>query len=114
LCTSRTDSWITVEDEDGRVGSLIGSAIFIVLLVYIGLTGLATLINMLVCIFRLFKQPAPFGFAVAAILFSCGLYWFGDFGMAIVTRNTIGTPSDRIKVLYYTYWVVERIPLFTF
>lgn len=114
MYTSRTDSWITVEDEDGRVGSLIGSAIFIVLLVYIGLTGLATLINMLVCIFCLFKQPAPFGFAVAAILLSCGLYWFGDFGMAIVTRNTIGTPSDRIKVLYYTYWVVERIPLFTF
>lgn len=114
MYTSTTDSWITVEDEDGKVGHLLGTAIFLVLLVYIGLTGLATLINVLICIFRLFKQPGPFGFAVSAILLSCGLYWWGDFGMAIVSNNSLGTPSDRIRVLYYTYWVVERIPLFTF
>jgi hypothetical protein len=110
--TSETNAQFTVEDSDGRVGSLFGSAIFIVLIVWIGLTGFATLINIFVCIFSKFKKASPF--AISAVLLSCGLFWFGDFGMAIVSRSTIGTPSDQVRVLYWTYWVVERIPLFTF
>jgi hypothetical protein len=70
------------------------------------------LINIFVCIFSKFKKTSPF--AISAVLLSCGLFWFGDFGMAIVSRSTIGTPSDQVRVLYWTYWVVERIPLFTF
>jgi hypothetical protein len=110
--TSETNVQFTVEDSDGRVGSLFGSAIFIVLIVWIGLTGFATLINIFVCIFSKFKKTSPF--AISAVLLSCGLFWFGDFCMAIVSRSTIGTPSDQVRVLYWTYWVVERIPLFTF
>jgi hypothetical protein len=82
------------------------------LIAWIGLTGLATLVTFIIYVFSLFQDP--FLFFLAAALLSCGLYLFGDFGLAIVSKSMIGTPSDRIRVLYYTYWLVERIPLFTF
>jgi hypothetical protein len=84
----------------------------IVLIAWVGLTGLATLISFFAYIFSLFKEP--FAFFTTAALLSCALFWFGDFGLAVVSKSFIGMPSDRIRVLYYTYWVVERIPLFTF
>jgi hypothetical protein len=63
-------------------------------------------------LFTLFKESLLF--FVSAILLSCALFWFGDFGLAVVSKNIIGTPSNQVEVLYYTYWVVERIPMFTF
>ena len=65
-----------------------------------------------ICISSKFRNCATFG--VAVVLLSCGLFWFGDFGMAIVSKSTLGTPSKQVAALYYTYWVVERLPLFTF
>jgi hypothetical protein len=76
------------------------------------LTGLATLLSLLVSVFRLFKNSKRF--AVSAVLFSCALFWMGDFAIATVSRNSIGTPSKQVAALYYAFWVVERLPLFTF
>ena len=70
------------------------------------------MLGILICIMYKFKNCATFG--VAAVLLSCGLFWIGDFGMAIVSRSTLGTPSKQVAALYYTYWVVERLPLLTF
>lgn len=53
-------------------------------------------------------------FAISAVSLSCALFWLGDFGIAVVSKNSIGTPGTQIQALYYAYWVVERIPLFTF
>lgn len=104
--------WIVDADEDGKVGNIFKSIAFIVLLAWLGLTGLATLINFIVSAFSLFRISAPF--AVSAVLFSCALFWLGDFAIATVSKNTIGTPSKQITALYYSIWIVERIPLFTF
>ena len=104
--------WIVVTEEDGRVGNIFKSIAFIVLLAWIALTGLATLLSFIASAFSLFKMSVPF--AVSAVLFSCALFWLGDFGIATVSRNTIGTPSKQVATLYYTFWIVERIPLFTF
>ncbi|KAF2026570.1 hypothetical protein EK21DRAFT_92314 [Setomelanomma holmii] len=101
-----------LKEEDGKVGNIFKSIVFIVLLAWIGLTGLATLLNLVVSAFSLFKISMPF--AISAVLFSCALFWFGDFAIATVSKNSIGTPSKRVAALYYTFWIVERIPLFTF
>jgi hypothetical protein len=101
-----------VREEDGRVGSIFKSIAFIVLLAWIGLTGLATLLNLIASAFSLFKKSMLF--AVSAVLFSCALFWLGDFCIATVSKNSIGTPSKQVAALYYTFWIVERMPLFTF
>ncbi|CAO2656528.1 Nn.00g053310.m01.CDS01 [Neocucurbitaria sp. VM-36] len=100
------------KDEDGKTGTIFKSIVLIVLLAWIGLTGLATLLTFLASVFTWFKDPLLF--AVSAIFLSCALFWLGDFGIALVSKNSIGTPSNQIKALYYTFWVVERLPLFTF
>jgi hypothetical protein len=79
---------------------------------WIGLTGFATLLSGTLYLFSLFQEPLLF--FVSAVLLSCGLFWFGDFGLAVVSKSVIGRPSNQVRVLYYTYWVVERIPMFTF
>ena len=107
-----TNSGIVVKDEDSKLGSIQGSIGLILLLLWLGLTGLATLLSFLVCVFSLFKESSPF--ALSVVVFSCALFWLGDWGIAVVSKNSIGTPSEQIQALYYTYWIVERIPLFTF
>jgi hypothetical protein len=104
--------WIVVTDEDGRVGNIFKSIAFIVLLAWIAFTGLATLLSLVVSACLLFKNVMLF--AVSAVLFSCALFWLGDFGIATVSKNSIGIPSKQVAVLYYTFWIIERLPLFTF
>ena len=99
-------------DEDGKTGSILKSIALIVLLVWLGLTGLAAAFSLIVAVMRIFKGSAHF--AVSAILFSCALFWFGDFGIATVSKNTMGMPSKQITALYYSFWIVERLPLLTF
>tara|TARA_R110002003_G_scaffold296_2_gene18594 strand:+ start:3325 stop:3669 length:345 start_codon:yes stop_codon:yes gene_type:complete len=109
---STTDLCFVVTEEDGRVGNIFKSLAFIVLLAWIALTGLAALLSLVAAAFSLFKKSMPF--AVSAVLFSCALFWLGDFGIATVSKNSIGTPSKQVAALYYTFWIVERMPLFTF
>lgn len=91
---------------------MLKSIAFIVLLAWIAATGLATSISLVASVSSLFKKSVPF--AVSAVLFTCALFWLGDFGIATVSKNTIGTPSKQVAGLYYSFWVIERIPLFTF
>jgi hypothetical protein len=51
---------------------------------------------------------------VAGLVNSCANYLAGDYGVAVLTGNTVGIPSEEAKKLYYVYWVFERIPIFTF
>ena len=104
--------WFVVGNEDGRIGNIFKSIGFLALLAWIGLTGLATLLNFVISVFSLFKESRLF--ALSAVLFSCALFWLGDFAIATVSKNSIGTPSKQVAGLYYAFWVVERIPLFTF
>ena len=56
--------------------------------------------------------------AVAGLVNSCTNFLVGDYGVAVLTGNTVGIPSEEVsevvKKLYYVYWVFERIPIFTF
>ncbi|OAL45876.1 hypothetical protein IQ07DRAFT_603805 [Pyrenochaeta sp. DS3sAY3a] len=99
-------------EKDGRIGNIYKSIGFILLLAFIGLSGLATLFCFLGSVCTMFKEST--WFAVSAVSLSCALFWLGDFGIAVVSKNSIGTPGTHIQALYYTYWVVERIPLLTF
>jgi hypothetical protein len=101
-----------VAEEDSKIGNIFGPITFIVLLAWIGLTGLATLLSLIASVFELFKRSLPF--VVSAVLFSCALFWLGDYGIAIVSKNSIGTPSKQVSALYYNFWIVERMLLFTF
>jgi hypothetical protein len=98
-------------EEYGRVGKIFKSVDFIVLLGCIGLTRLGTLPNLVVSAFSFFKQSMLF--AVSVVLFSCALFWLGEFGIATVSINSFGTPSKQVAGLYYTLRIVEIIPLFT-
>ncbi|KAH6643215.1 hypothetical protein C7974DRAFT_387049 [Boeremia exigua] len=99
-------------EESGNIGNVLKSIAFLVLLAWLGLTGLVTAFNFIWTAVSLFKNSIIF--AVPAILFSCALFWFGDFGIATVSKNTIGTPSKQVTALYYSFWLVEKLPLFTF
>ncbi|KAH7080531.1 hypothetical protein BKA63DRAFT_488282 [Paraphoma chrysanthemicola] len=99
-------------DEDGRTGTILKSITFLVLLALLGLSGFATLVTFLGAVFTLFRESRYF--AMSAVVLTCALFWLGDFAIALVNKNTIGTPSQRIAPMYYAFWVVERMPLFTF
>jgi hypothetical protein len=99
-------------EEDGRVGTIFKSVEFILLLGCIGLTRLATLPNIVVSAFSFFKPSILF--AVSVVLFSCALFWLGEFGIATVSTNSFGAPSKQVAALYYTLRIIERIPLFAF
>ena len=110
--SSNIDLVIIDREEDGDVGNIFKSIAFIVLLAWLCLTGLATALYLILTGLSLFKDSMYF--AISAILFSCALFWFGDFGIATVSKNTIGMPSKQVTALYYSFWIVERLPLFTF
>ena len=46
----------------------------------------------------------------------CSLAYFlsGDYAVAVLTGNTFGLPTKEYQVLYWVFWVFERVPLFTF
>lgn len=109
---SNIDLVIIDSEEDGDVGSILKSIAFIVLLAWLALTGLAAALSLILTGLDSFKDAAYF--AASAIFFSCALFWFGDFCIATISKNTIGTPSKQVTALYYGFWIVERLPLFTF
>jgi len=53
--------------------------------------------------------------AVAGLMCSCAYFLCGDYAVAVLTGNTIGSPREKkVASLYWTFWVFERVPLFTF
>src|SRR5437868_5631687 len=52
--------------------------------------------------------------AVAGLLCSCAYFLCGDYAVAVLTGNTIGTPRKKVAALYWAFWIFERVPLFTF
>jgi hypothetical protein len=51
---------------------------------------------------------------VSGLVTSCAYLLVGDYGVAVITGNTLGYPSEEAKTLYWIYWVFERLPLLTF
>jgi hypothetical protein len=101
-----------VTSDDGKFNNIMELAAVIALIAFIGIMALGTLVSLLFSIATGFKQSSYL--ALFATLLSCGLYWFGDALAAIVSRNSIGQPSNTVSALYWAFWVFERFPLFTF
>ncbi|KAJ2897708.1 hypothetical protein MKZ38_004485 [Zalerion maritima] len=51
---------------------------------------------------------------VSGLICSCGYFLAGDWGVAVMTGNTIGSPDNSsVASLFWTYWIFGRFALLT-
>ncbi|EJT82459.1 hypothetical protein GGTG_02432 [Gaeumannomyces tritici R3-111a-1] len=53
-------------------------------------------------------------FVITALISSLGWFVIGDYGVALLTGQTLGLPGDKTRTLYWVYYVFQYVPLGTF